>query len=100
MEALLTILQGAVIFAAGLLIRLLLLVAFVAVALAPILAGWGLYHAAKRTIRRLRARRLGLVEVDGLALAERRRYTPAHAWLEETGDRLRVGLDGLAGHLE
>ena len=99
MEALLTILQGAGIFVAGLLIRLLLLIAFVAVALLPILAGWGLYRAALRTIHRIRARRLGLVDVDGLVLAERRRYTPAHAWLEETGGRLRVGLDGLAGHL-
>jgi glycine cleavage system H lipoate-binding protein len=99
MEALLTFLQGAVIFVAGLLIRLLLLIAFVAAALLPILAGWGLYRAGERTIRRLRARRQGLVEVDGLVLAERRRYTPAHAWLEEAGDRLRVGLDGLAGHL-
>jgi glycine cleavage system H protein len=99
MEALLTILQGAGIFVAGLLIRLLLLIAFVAVALVPILAGWGLYRAVERTIQRIRARRLGLVDVDGLVLAERRRYTPAHAWLEETGGRLRVGLDGLAGHL-
>ncbi|MCM3878440.1 MAG: glycine cleavage system protein H, partial [Thermoanaerobaculia bacterium] len=99
MEALLTFLQVAVIFVAGLLIRLLLLIAFVAAALVPILAGWGFYRVAERTIRRLRARRLGLVEVGGLVLAERRRYTPAHAWLEETGGRLRVGLDGLAGHL-
>lgn len=99
MEALLTILQGAGIFVAGLLIRLLLLIAFVAVALVPILAGWGLYRAVERTIQRIRARRLGLVDVDGLVLAERRRYTPAHVWLEETGGRLRVGLDGLAGHL-
>ncbi len=99
METLLMFLQGAVIFVAGLLIRLLLLIAFVAVALVPILAGWGLYRVAESAIRRLRARRLGLVEVDGLVLAERRRYTPAHAWLEETHGRLRVGLDGLAGHL-
>ena len=99
MEALLTFLQGAAIFVVGLLIRLLLLVAFVAVALAPILVGWGLYRVAERTIRRLRARRLGLVEIDGLVLAVRRRYTPSHAWLQETGGRLRVGLDGLAGHL-
>ena len=99
MEALLTILQGAAIFAAGLLVRLLLLIAFVAVALAPILAGWGLYRVVERTIRRLKARRLGLVEVGGLVLAERRQYAPTHAWLEETRGRLRVGLDGLAGHL-
>jgi glycine cleavage system H protein len=98
-EALLTLLQGAVIFVVGLLIRLLLLVAFVAVALVPILAVWGLYRAANWSLRKLRARRLGLVEVDGLVLAERRRYTPAHAWLDESDGRLRVGLDGLAGHL-
>ena len=55
---------------------------------------------AERTIRWLKARRLGLVEVEGLLLAENRRYTPAHAWLdEERGGRLRVGLDDLAGHL-
>ena len=100
MEALLTLFQGAVIFLAGLLIRLLLLVAFVAVALVPIFAVWGLYRAAELAVRWLKTRRLGLVEVEGLALAENRRYAPGHTWLgEERGGRLRVGLDDLAGHL-
>jgi glycine cleavage system H protein len=100
MEALLTLFQGAVIFLAGLLIRLLLLVAFVAVALVPIFAVWGLYRAAELAVRWVKTRRLGLVEVEGLALAESRRYAPGHTWLgEERGGRLRVGLDDLAGHL-
>jgi glycine cleavage system H protein len=100
MEALLALFQGAVIFLAGLLIRLLLLVAFVAVALVPIFALWGLYHAGELAVRWLKRRRLGLVEVEGLALAESRRYAPGHTWLgEERGGRLRVGLDDLAGHL-
>jgi glycine cleavage system H lipoate-binding protein len=100
MEALVTLFQGAAIFLLGLLVRLLLLVAFVAVALVPILAVWGLFHAAKRAITWLKTRRLGLVEVEGLVLAESWRYAPQHTWLgEESGGRLRVGLDDLAGHL-
>jgi glycine cleavage system H protein len=100
MEALLALLTGTAIFLAGLLVRLLLLVAFVAVALVPVLAVWGLYRAAERATMWLKVRRLGLVEVEGLLLAEKRRYTPVHAWLDEAGGgRLRVGLDDLAGHL-
>lgn len=100
MEALMTLLQGAVIFLAGLLVRLLLLVAFVAAALVPILAGWGVFVAAERAVRWLKTRRLGLVEVEGLVLAESKRYAPQHTWLGEArGGRLRVGLDDLAGHL-
>jgi glycine cleavage system H protein len=100
MEALLALLTGAAIFMVGLLVRLLFLVAFVAVALVPVLAVWGIYHAAERTFMWLKARRLGLVEVEGLLLAEGRRYAPAHTWLDEKrGGHLRVGLDDLAGHL-
>ena len=100
MEALLALLTGVAIFMVGLLVRLLFLVAFVAAALVPVLAVWGIYHAAERTIWWLKTRRLGLVEVEGLLLAENRRYAPAHTWLdEERGGRLRVGLDDLAGHL-
>lgn len=100
MEALMTILQGAVIFLAGLLVRVLLLVAFVATALVPILAGWGLFRVAQRAVRWAKTRRLGLVEIEGLVLAESRSYAPEHTWLgEERGERLRVGLDDLAGHL-
>ncbi|MEO8586883.1 MAG: glycine cleavage system protein H [Acidobacteriota bacterium] len=100
MEALLALLQGTAIFMVGLLVRLLFLVAFVAAALVPVLAGWGIYRAVERTALWLKARRLGLVEVEGLVLAENRRYAPAHTWLDEQrGGRLRVGLDDLAGHL-
>ena len=100
MEALVTLFQGAAIFLLGLLVRLLLLIAFVAVALVPILAVWGLFHAAKRAMTWLKTRRLGLVEVEGLVLAESWRYAPQHTWLgEESGGRLRIGLDDLAGHL-
>jgi glycine cleavage system H lipoate-binding protein len=100
MEALLVLFTGAAVFMVGLLVRLLFLVAFVAVALVPVLAGWGLFHAAERTVSWLRTRRLGLVEVEGLVLAENRRYAPQHTWLdEEAGGQLKVGLDDLAGHL-
>jgi len=100
METLIALLTGTAIFMVGLLVRLLFLVAFVAAALVPVLAVWGIYRAGERITQWFRARRLGLVEVEGLLLAENRRYAPAHAWLdEEHGGRLRVGLDDLAGHL-
>jgi glycine cleavage system H protein len=100
MEALLAFLTGAAIFVVGLLARLLFLLAFVAAALVPVLAVWALSQAAVRTARWVKARRLGLVEVEGLLFAGNRRYTPAHTWLDEKrGGNLRVGLDDLAGHL-
>ena len=100
MEALLALLGGAAIFVVGLIVRLLFLLAFVAAALVPVLVIWGLFHVAERTVRWAKARRLGLVEVEGLLLAENRRYAPAHTWLDEKrGGRLRVGLDDLAAHL-
>ena len=49
METLIALLTGTAIFMVGLLVRLLFLVAFVAVALVPVLAVWGIYHAAERT---------------------------------------------------
>ncbi len=100
METLLALLTGMAVFLVGLLVRLLFLVAFVAAALVPVLAGWGIYRAAERGLQWWKARRLGLTEVEGLVLAENRRYAPQHAWLnEESGGRLRVGLDDLAAHL-
>lgn len=100
MEALLALLTGVAVFLVGLLVRVLFLVAFVAAALVPVLAVWGVYRAAQLAFSWLKARRLGLVEVEGLALAENRRYAPQHTWLDdERGGRVRVGLDDLAGHL-
>jgi glycine cleavage system H lipoate-binding protein len=66
----------------------------------PVLVVWGLVQAAEGAVKWLRARRLGLVEIEGILFAASRRYAPTHAWLDERrGGNLRVGLDDLAGHL-
>lgn len=96
MNAVLEFLQASGIFLLGLLVRLGLLMAVIAVFAIPVLVLYGLSVA----YRWLRARQLGLVDVNGLELADARYYAPGHAWLSKRpGGRLRVGLDDLAQHL-
>ena len=96
MNAVLEFFQSAGIFLLGLLVRLALLVAVIAVFAIPVLVLYGLSIA----FRWMRERQLGLVDVNGLELADARYYAPGHAWLSRRrGGRLRVGLDDLAQHL-
>ncbi|HTS03833.1 MAG TPA: glycine cleavage system protein H [Thermoanaerobaculia bacterium] len=89
-------LQVAGIFLAGLIVRILAFVLVLAVCALPILAAWALWRA----FQKLRDRRIGLVDVDGLELAEAHHYAAGHTWLAR-GARgtVRVGLDEIAGRL-
>jgi glycine cleavage system H lipoate-binding protein len=96
MNAVLEFFQAAGLFLLGLLIRFAALIVVIAVFAIPVLALYALYVG----VRWLRARQLGLVDVNGLELADARYYAPGHAWLSKrSGGRLRVGLDDLAQRL-
>lgn len=89
-------LQLAGIVLAGLLVRLLALTLVLIVCAVPIVAAWALW----RSWQKLRDRRIGLVDVDGLELAGAHRYAPGHTWLARRArGTVRVGLDEIAGRL-
>jgi glycine cleavage system H protein len=96
MNAVLEFLQSAGIFLVGLLVRFAAFLVVIAAFAVPILALYGLWMA----FRWLWKKRLGIVDVDGLELADARYYAPSHTWLsKKRGGRLRLGLDDLAQHL-
>ncbi len=89
-------LQLAGIFLAGLVVRALAFVLVLAVCALPIVAAWALWRA----FQKLRDRRIGLVDVGGLELAEAHHYASGHTWLARArGGSVRVGLDEIAGRL-
>lgn len=89
-------LQIAGIFLAGLVVRILAFTLVLAVCALPILAAWALW----RSWQKLRDRRIGLVDVDGLELAEAHHYAPGHTWVaRHRHGTVRVGLDEIAGRL-
>jgi len=89
-------LQLAGIFLAGLVVRALAFTLVLAVCALPILAAWALW----RSWQKLRDRRIGLVDVGGLELAEAHHYAPGHTWLQRKArGTVRVGLDEIAGRL-
>ncbi|MGA7990044.1 MAG: glycine cleavage system protein H [Thermoanaerobaculia bacterium] len=93
---LLETLQVAGIFLAGLVVRILAFSLVLVVCSLPILAAWALWRAWQR----MRDRRIGLVDVDGLELAEAHHYAPGHTWVaRHAGGTVRVGLDEIAGRL-
>lgn len=89
-------LQVAAIFLAGLVVRALAFTLVLVVCALPIVAAWALWRAWQKA----RDRRIGLVDVDGLELAEAHHYAPGHLWIERRlRGTVRVGLDEIAGRL-
>jgi glycine cleavage system H lipoate-binding protein len=89
-------LQLAGIFLAGLIVRILAFTLVLAVCALPILAAWALWRAWQK----MRDRRIGLVDVNGLELAEAHHYAPGHTWVARGArGKVRVGLDEIAGRL-
>ena len=88
--------MDALYFLLGLLVRFAFLLVVLLAAALPVVLGVG----ALRLAQRLRARRLGLVKVGPLTLAEAHHYAPGHTWLSGSARRgVRVGVDELAQHL-
>jgi glycine cleavage system H protein len=89
-------LQMAGIFLAGLVVRALAFTLVLVVCALPILAAFALWRA----YRKLRERRIGLVDVDGLEFAEAHRYAPGHTWIaRRVHGTVRIGLDEIAGRI-
>jgi glycine cleavage system H protein len=89
-------LQVAAIFLAGLVVRILAFTLVLAVCSLPIIAAWVLW----RSWQKMRDRRIGLVDVDGLELAEAHHYASGHTWVaRRTRGTVRVGLDEIAGRI-
>jgi glycine cleavage system H protein len=92
----LELLQIAGIFLAGLVVRVFAFMLVLAVCALPILAVWALWRAWQK----MRDRRIGLVDVDGLELAEGHHYAAGHTWLARRAHgTVRVGLDEIAGRV-
>ena len=92
MEAILGILETVGIFVAGLVARVGLVLAVIAVLLLPIVAWGGL----KRGVEWVRRRARGLQQAGGLVFDPALHYAPGHTWLRGEGRRVRVGIDDLA----
>lgn len=84
-------LESALVFLAGLLARLALMILVMAVFAVPILLALKTWGGATAVWQRAH----GLRRVAGLAWRSGLRYAPGHTWVQANG-RLRVGLDGLA----
>jgi glycine cleavage system H lipoate-binding protein len=90
------LLQIAWVFLTGLLVRALAFTLVLVVCALPVLAAFAVFRAWQK----MRDRQVGLVDLDGLELAEAHHYAPSHAWLQR-GPRgiVHVGLDEIAGRL-
>ncbi len=88
-------LQTIGIFVVGLVARVGLVLAFIALLLAPV-AVWmgvaGVWRAARRRV-------LGLSKAGDLLYREGLYYAPGHTWIEPDGTRVKVGIDDLAQRL-
>jgi len=95
MDAIIGTLQAIGIFIVGLLARVGLVLAVIAVLLAPVM----LVMAAMRGWEALRLRLLGLKTAGGFLWRKGIYYAPGHTWLKPEGARLKVGIDDLAQRL-
>jgi glycine cleavage system H lipoate-binding protein len=93
MTAIVEILQSVGVFLGGLLARVGLFFAMVAVLVVPALA----VALVARAVGERRRRALGLRQVAGLAFRPDASYAPGHTWLRPRGGgKLELGLDDLA----
>ncbi len=95
MSGLIEIAQSAGAFLAGLVVRLGIVALFAAALLAPVAIALG----ATRLLRHLRSAARGLRRIRGVLYKPGARYAAGHTWIERDGERLKVGLDGVAQEL-
>jgi glycine cleavage system H protein len=95
MEAIFGTLQAIAVFLVGLLARVGLVLAVIAVLLAPVMV----VMAAVRGWETLRLRFLGLRSAGGFLYRRGVYYAPGHTWLKPEAGRLRIGIDDLAQRL-
>lgn len=95
MSGLVEIAQGAGAFVAGVIVRLGIVALFAAALLLPV----GVALGAVRLLRHARSAARGLRRVRGVLYKPGARYAAGHTWVEREGERLKVGLDGVAQEL-
>ena len=92
MSGLVEIAQTVGAFVAGLLVRLGMVAVFAGALLVPVALG----VAIVRLVRQVRSVARGLRRVGGVLYKPGARYAAGHTWIEREGERLKVGLDGVA----
>jgi glycine cleavage system H protein len=96
MQAIIEILESIGVFTAGVLARIGLFLAMVAVLLLPALVVAAVIRAAAAR----RERKLGITDVAGVPFRREVFYAPGHLWLHRRpGGAVEIGLDGLAQRL-
>lgn len=95
MEHIIAIVGTIAVFLGGLLVRLAMLMGFVAAVAIPVF----LVLMAARAYRALRRKAVGVARVDGLFWRRDLHYAPGHTWVRRKGAGLMVGLDDLAQRL-
>jgi glycine cleavage system H protein len=96
MQSIMEVLESLGVFTAGMVARLGLFLAMVALLVVPaLLVAFALRASAAR-----RERRLGIVQIDGVAFRPDLAYAPGHLWLHRRGGgAVEIGLDGIAQRL-
>jgi glycine cleavage system H protein len=92
MRGLLEIAQTVGAFAGGVIVRVGIVALLAAALLVPVALALG----AARLFRQLRSAARGLRRVGGVLYKPGARYAAGHTWIEREGERLKVGLDGVA----
>ena len=92
MNAIVEILRGVGIFAAGLIARVGIVLAVMLALMVPVLVLAGAVKLAKA----VRLRLAGYRDAGGLKFRNGLLYAPGHTWVAAEGGRLKVGIDDLA----
>lgn len=96
MATFIELLQSVGIFTGGMLARVGIFLAMVAVLVVPALA----VAALLRALAARRERRLGIVDVEGVPFRPDLAYAPGHLWLHtRAGGAVEIGLDAIAQRL-
>ncbi len=95
MDTMIATLQTIGIFIVGLVARVGLVLAIIALLLAPVAAGMGIAKVWRVARRRL----LGYSKAGDVLFRDGLRYAPGHTWLKPDGMRVKVGIDDLAQRL-
>jgi glycine cleavage system H protein len=95
MDAIIGTLQSIGIFIVGLVARIGLVLAIIALLLAPVAVGMGIVKVCRAGRRRM----LGYSKAGDLLFREGLHFAPGHTWLKPEGARVKVGIDDLAQRL-
>ncbi len=95
MTALLEIVQTAGVFLSGLLVRVGVVALIAGLLVLPVVVGVLVVRACRSLLPTLR----GLRRVGGVLYKPGARYSAGHTWIERDGERLKVGIDGIAQNM-